>query len=315
MKVDRIIKGGICYIIYFIVIFLVIRYLKDNTDSFINAFSAPVYFFILVFFCNHISLMLTAIMDKVCAEIFSVKMTYIEALELVYVSSALNLILPFQTGSMLKAIYMKRKLTLKYSEYVSIMSGTAVINILVSVAQIILCLLVIGLKMSFDFSLIILFLVIMLVIVLVMVFSIKNQHVINKVIPFKKYSIPIINGFFTLLRDKRAVLYITFNYIFTAILGWIKFVLIIHSLQGNINFVDIGLYYGLYNASGIIQIIPGNVGISEAFVGMINSIMGRDFNLGVATVMVYRIYYFVFTLFGAIIFGYPIWKRYNKLKA
>ena len=138
------------------------------------------------------------------------------------------------------------------------------------------------------------------------------QDRVLKIVPLKKYTVPVMTGFFEIFNTKRAILLCSAEYLLSMVLGGIRFVTIFMILGVPAGFVNGMLYYGLYRASSFVTIIPGNIGIGEAIVGVMNMILGADFDAGVTTVLINRIYYYIVALLGAGVFAIPAWHMFNR---
>ena len=259
--------------------------------------------------CIFFSLILTGLMDVTCIKAYNIQIRCWESVGLTYLASALNLIFPLQMGSILKAVYFKRKINLGYTKYISIVSGTTVINLMVTFVILIGCLILSSLRWNLESYLIFLLILIFVIALLSFALVIKFQDIVLRFLPFKKISVPIMQGFFILLKNRRVVTLTTLNLLFSSFLGGIQFTLIFKMLGFGGDLLNGLLYYGIYTASTIIPILPGNIGISEMLVGLLNTILGSDFDIGVTVVLVSRIYYYIISILGSILAIYPLMKR------
>ena len=312
MNKGKIAKGLVLFAIYIALFIFLIRYVSDNTDTIDRIMNASYSDVLIGILCSALSIALTGLMDVSCARAYDVRIGYGESIGLVYIASMINLILPLQMGSVVKAVYFKKKLGLTYSRYVSIISGTAVINIMITLVQIILCLMIVSHRMAGNSTYILIFGIVLIAMIISVFIAIRKQDSIIRILPFKRISTPIMKGFFELIGNKRAVCLVTVNLMATALIGGIRFFFIFRMLGFAGKILDGILYYGLYNASAIVPILPGNIGISEAFVGIMNVILGSEFDIGVTTVLINRVYYYITSISGSLIAALPLWLRFNK---
>lgn len=312
MDKKKVIKGIFLFVIYILIFAFLIRYVSSNTDTIERIMDASYFEVAIGLMCSFTCIVLTGLMDVTCAHVYDVNIGYGESVGLTYVASLINLILPLQMGSMVKAVYLKKKFRLTYARFVSIISGTAVINLMITFVQIILCMIVVSFRMNASVIYIGLFSLIFIAMIICFAIAVKKQDFIIRILPFKSISTPIMKGFFDLLSNKKAVILVTVNLLISAMLGGIRFFYIFKMLGFDGEMLDGMLYYGLYNASTIVPILPGNIGISEFFVGVMNEILGSAFGIGVTTVLINRVYYYIAAITGSLIAVFPLWIRYSK---
>lgn len=308
----KIIQGIILFVIYVVIFIYLIKYVSGNTEIIERIMHASCRDIMAGLLCSCVCVVLTGLMDVTCVRLYGVNVRRVESVGLTYIASAINLILPLQMGSMVKAVYLKRRLSLTYSRYISIISGTAVINIMISFVQIILCLIIVSSRISVDGVYTYFFTAVLAIIMFCIFIAVKKREFIMRILPFKRISVPIMEEFYELITDRKTVVLVSANLLASAILGGMRFFFIFRVLGLDGGVLDGLLYYGLYNASSIIPILPGNIGLSEAIVGIMNSLIGADFDIGVTTVLINRVYYYIVAITGAVISAMPIWLRYNK---
>jgi len=312
MTKKKVIKGVILFTVYNIIFIFLIRYVVNNAEIMQRIASAPLHYVFLGMCSSAVCMILTGLMDVCCAWVYGVKIRYGESIGLTYIASSINLILPLQMGSIVKAVYFKKKITLSYSKYISIVSGTVVINLMVTFVQLIVCLIISALKWEVSSFYIFVLTVIFAAAIICFALALFFQDSIMKILPFKKISVPIMQGFFELMNDRKAMFLVTINLIVSALLGGLRFSFIFKMLGFDSDVLNSMLYYGFYAASTIVPILPGNIGISETLVGIMNTILGSDFDIGVTVVLVNRVYYYMVAIAGALMAAFPIWQLYNK---
>lgn len=308
----KIIQGIILFVIYIVIFIFLIKYVSGNAEIIDRIMHASRKNIMLGILCSCACMILTGLMDVTCAHVYEVNIGCAESVGLTYIASAVNLILPLQIGSMVKAVYLKKKLSLTYSRYISIISGTAVINMMITFIQIIFCMIIVSSRILVNEVYTYFFIAVLVLMVICISIAVKKQEFIMRILPFKRISVPIMEGFYELITDRKTVVLVSINLLVSSILGGMRFFLIFRMLGFSGDMLDCLLYFGFYNISSIIPILPGNIGLSEAIVGIMNSIMGADFDIGVTTVLINRVYYYIVAIIGAVISALPLWVRYNK---
>lgn len=308
----KVIKSVTIFCIYLVVLYFLIRYVVRNTDMLERIADAPASLVALGVITTVLGIVLSGFLDITCAKVYGIKLPSIDVVVFTFVASAMNLVLPLQIGSMVKAIHYKKKMRLTYSRYLSVISGTIIINLMVTFIVLIMSLFVTMIKWNTDKKYIVIVSLVFIIGVAIVIVVLLFQERILKILPFKTYTLPVMTGFFEIFNNKRAMVVCSLNHLFMIILGGIRFATIFRCLDVSTGFVNGMLYYGLYCTSTIVPILPGNVGISEAIVGVMNLIIGSDFDVGVAIVLINRIYYYVIALLGALLSAIPALILYRK---
>ena len=289
-------------------------YVYNNADVMKKIISAPKQLLAIGLITNAFTIMLGGFLDITCAKVYDVEIKFSDATIFSFIATAANTVFPLQMGSAFKATYYKKKLNLGYSRFVSIVSGTIIIGLIINIIEVIICLVYLQIKRNNNSSGI-LFLSLLLVVTLLGIFlCLKYKEAILHYLPFKKYSYTLVDGFFELMSDKRAVLLCSINYIVNLVMGGLRFMSIFEILNIQSDVMDGMLYYGFYRATFVIPIIPGNIGISEAIMGGMNTILGSDFETGVIITLIDRLMFYLVAIVGAILGAIPGLIRYSNAR-
>jgi uncharacterized membrane protein YbhN (UPF0104 family) len=308
----KVIRSVIIFAVYIAVLVFLIRYVSRNADIMERIAAAPKVLVAFGLLAPALSVTLSAFLDITCAKAYGIKLTVPDAVVFTFVASAINLVIPLQMGSVIKAIYYKKKMALSYSRYISILSGTVVISLTITFVLLIISLFVTMMKWNTDRKYVLLLSAIFLAAAAVFAVVLRKQDRILDILPFQKYTRPVMAGFFEIINSRRAMALCSGNFLLSMLLGGLRFVSIFSILGMHTGFVNGMLYYALYRTSSIVPILPGNIGISEAIVGVMNMILGEAFDAGVTTVLINRIYYYMVALLGAVIAAIPAWRMFRN---
>ena len=315
-NLKQIVRGIIAFVVYVFILISLFVYIGNNADIMQRIFSSQLEYVIYGVICSGISVILTGLMEVYCVRVYGVNLKCLDAVGITFIASACNLFLPFQGGSIMKAMYLKRTVALAYSKYISIVSGTIVVNCFVILFQLMISSLFFMYEKNIQ-NIYILFLggvILFFMYVFVICAFLKHKKIMLNIIPFKRIFIPILESFCKFLEDKRVLFCVISKFVFSAFLGGISFYFTFLMLGYDSTVFSSMLYYAVYTASTVIPILPGNVGISEFFVGMLNSIFVDGFAAGVTLVLITRVYYYIVSVMGASMFLLPIWRRYILTK-
>lgn len=305
----RLSKGLVLFAIYIFVIYELIIYILGNEDIIASlSEAAPVYALI----CLGIAILenvIVARMDVVCVKVFEKRLSFMESFGLSFAVSSMNSFLPMQMGTVFKAYYFRKRISLEYNKYLSIFSGTSIIQLVITFFQLIICLLIMSFSCSVSwFSTLTTGLLFVLLVVCVIVL-LKCESFVEKIVPFKKYTLDLVTNFYRLLKEREAIVRCFILRLISAIFGGIKFYCIFRMLGMHNGFGESMLCYGVYSASTIITVLPGNIGISEGILGAVNGIWGDTFEAGVSSVFLNRLFGYLVAIVGTVIFLFPIIKK------
>ena len=312
MTKKKIIKGSVIFIIYVAILVYLISYVLSNAEIMEKITNASLVYIVFGIGTTIINYILMAWLDITCAKTYMVSIHAFESVGLTFIASSINLVVPLQFGSVLKAMYFKKKMSLAYSKYISIVSGTGIVTVVVTIGQLILCLILSAFRWNVEKVYIIGLIVAFIVGIIFFSLIVRHQEMILNKVPFKRYTLPVMQGFFELINDNRTMIGCICNRIIASLLGGLRFFFIFRILGVKTDVLSGMLYYGIFSASSVIPILPGNIGISEVLVGIMNSILGSEFDIGVTVVLIERFYYYFVAIMGALLSALPVWKMYNK---
>lgn len=305
------IKGIILFVVYLVVAYGLIIYLKNNIDLIEKVVNAPKWIVLTCFITSIIGIFLNGYLDITCAKVYGIHLALKDVMVFTFIATACNLILPLQMGSVIKAVYYKKKMHLNYLKYISIVSGTTVVRVIFYFVALLFSLGLLIFEWNLDKKYIISVLIIFGFGMFLLYLILRYQTIVLNHLPIKEYSRPIMQGFFELMNDRRTVLECLLNYLLLMILSVIRFRSIFECLGINVGMIDVLLYSSLYYAANIMPILPGNIGVSEAVMGITNMILSSDFDTGMNVVLISRIYYYIVVAIGALCMTIPAWRMYK----
>ena len=261
------------------IIFLVF-YIKENIQTFAKIKNISLPILALVFIANIAYIYLNGIFLKIVLEPFKIKLE--EPFLLSAGSSFINLIAPFRAGAGARAIYLKKKYELSYSNFTSSLFGNYVISFLLSS---ITALIIFGILYFqsgiFNGIITLIFLGIFSFCILVLLnikFETKRFQIINN----------IIEGWKKIKTHPKTILKLILNNIFGIIVGVATTYLIFESLNIQINIFQV-IYFSVMGVlATFINITPGSLGITEGIFAISSQVLGFDPAIGVLVALTIR---------------------------
>jgi uncharacterized protein (TIRG00374 family) len=210
---------------------------------------------------------------------FKKSIGFLESYYVSLISAVGNYFAPVGAGFAFRAIYLKRKHNLPYSEYISILSGNYILVFLTSSILGLLALLMLGSNSSpqfltlftiFSLMLVGALLLCMVKIPFVKVESIHNRHLRS----FGKILYRIVNGWNKITANKSLMARLYTLTLANAALSFINIWLIITALHISTTFPALLLFSVLGTLSLFINITPANLGVKEAIYLFSSSVLG-----------------------------------------
>lgn len=293
-----------------VVLGLLVRFVIEKKEIFIKLHTMD---FSDVLFCLAITvcaILCTSLIDRCLAEILEVKIGYVDCIGTTFVAAAVNIVLPMSMGSIIRAQYLKKRCNLSYSKFISVTAGAAVLQIFITLLEALLSLLLAAIFMKTDKRVVLIVAILFIGALGGIYVTSRYQKWFLKWLPFKKFTEPIFKSFFELISAKKVMLTCTVLYIINTMLMATRFYFIFKILGSQVSILNSILYQSVYTVSGLVYILPGNIGIGEMLIGITNSFLGSDFDMGVAVTLINRVIYYITCIGGGMVFAIPVYKRY-----
>ncbi len=246
-----------------------------------------------------INMVLAVIIDKVLLNALKIDIKWFDIVTVTFINSLLNCFLPFGGAYFVKGKYLKDKCGLSYSKFIALTVGTTIVNFfaLISETMIVLWFIELDIGKKVMLECILAFSVIVLTIILKLFY--KGNEMIIRIFPLKKQICSVIDGLYEIVSNKKVMIVAGLIYVFGTFLISIRFMLILQFMGERRAFSDSMFYQCAYQISSLVVLLPGNIGISEAIVGIANNFLGSEFGIGVTVTMINRLlYYIVCTMLG-----------------
>lgn len=265
MKIKKYISPALTTI--FIVVF--IYYFIQNKEDFTKLQEVSIFALILLGFLKILFIYINGLFTKIVLEAFNKEMSNQESFKLSLLSAIGNYFAPFQGGTGIRGIYLKKNFNLPYSHFMSITAGYYVIVFLVSAITGLIGSTYIHNKYSlFSEKLYIIFALILIGAVIA-TFVKLPRFIKDKTLssPIAKRILKIINLIFDgweKINSDKTLLYkliginIT-NFLIAGIVMYIEF----YALGLTISIAGVAIYVSLSTLSSLISLTPGSIGIKE----------------------------------------------------
>jgi uncharacterized protein (TIRG00374 family) len=268
MKNKKLISASIIVVL----ILFFIYYFKNNVNDFKAITLKNPLYIIPIFIISLLFPYVNGLIIKYFSEPFNIELKFIEWYGLASITAFYNMLTPFRGGMAVKAVYLKMKHNLSYTDYLSTVAGLYVINFFVASLLGLISAYIIYIKYNiYSEVVIITFALFFIFLLLLILFSPKFNFRTNEL--FNKF-IRVINGW-NLIRENNKVL--ISSIIITIVQFFLNAFYIIYSFR--LFGIELSIEKGTFLSailcvSKLVQITPSGLGINEAIAVFSGLILG-----------------------------------------
>lgn len=260
-----------------LVLFLV--YFSLNIEKFKPILKVNLALLLIIAAANIMVIMMNGLFTKFILEPFKKRIPVLESFYVSLISSVGNFFAPAGTGFGFRAVYLKKKFGLPYSEYLSTLAGNYVIVFLVNSFFGLLALYLLKDKQNAQYNILVLvFAAILLASIILSLIKIpgdwlrkaRSHHLSSLANIFNR----ITQGWNEISANRKLmfklIVLTIFNFSLTVLMTW----LIIKALHFHINFAPLLLFSVLGTLSLFINLTPANLGVKEAIYIFSSTVLG-----------------------------------------
>jgi len=262
-----------------VVIIFFVRYFTINKDDFFLVLSTPLKYIITIAISFSALVFLNCIFTKIILKSFDKRISVIESFYITVVSNLGNYFLPMRGGAVIRSVYLKKRLEVSYSQFISTLYGYYIIVFLVYSFFALMALVIIHFKygivsipLYIFFGVLFLFMIV-LSLVKFPVEKIKEVKYgfVNKIVNIIK---EILKGWNLIVENKRLLISLIFTTLSTFVVHTVLFFMEFKAMGIDSNFIKVALYNCLSAVSLLISFTPGSLGIREGIFVITSNILG-----------------------------------------
>lgn len=314
MMSRKIVQRYVTIIIFGIVIFFFLNYLRGHWTDFKVMLDMPPKFLLAILGCTLCTILPDYWFIKVSMRHINVNLQVTEWIGIPACSNIIGIFMPFRSDLVFRGVYYKKKCGLSYSKFGGLTIGSTVVMLIIYYINMLICLF--GLSyLSQEKSILYLALIFTGLLILGLVFLtllVRYRKWFYRFSFIDRYMRSIIEGIADILSSRKVIFWCIFTIFISNVFGILRFYLSAKSLQLTCSMPIVILYYCVFQAMGLLAIIPGNVGITEFIIGLIAEITGGIFECGVMISLIARVTGIITYLMIALVFVYPVAKRVRR---
>ncbi|MCK4821260.1 flippase-like domain-containing protein [bacterium] len=232
---------------------------------------------------------------KILMDYYKLDIGFFECYGLVRTSSFINLLLPFGGGASFKAIYLKKLLKFRYSSFIASMAITNTLKILI------FALAAVFLVMSLGGILLAVSIVIFFAALLFLILGHKLERLD---VSSAGYVMGVINEWQEIKKDRMTMAKLICLSLFLFAVASLNTWLLFRAFSVDIPLRAAGTIAAFTSITGLLNLVPGNLGIREALFIMISNAYGIEINESVHAAALGRILQIIWTFILASFFRY-----------
>ena len=253
---------------------------------------------------------INAVYHLIILQTYEMPLSLVDWMGVVSVSNVIAYVLPLRADLVFSAAYYKKVKGLAYTKSVSMAAGNIVFGIAFSLLEMLAALLCIGfLDGSWPGLLWLLWLLgtagIAVVIAVALLFEGRLPAFLQKY----PLIVNVMEGFTALLRNKRMLWKLLACLIANHTLQLLLHMLCFRAIGSPVTFYLALFYNSVSWISGIVAIVPGNIGIKESVLGAAAMLLGTLFQSGVAVSLLQRVAMLIMHLIMGLVFAWPVYRR------
>ncbi len=258
---------------------------------------------------------LNAVYHKLILDTYHVPLSPVDWLGVVFVANAMGYVVPMRADLVFSATYYKRTKGLEYVKSASMAAGNIVFSILFALIQLFAALLLTGVMQGvWPWSLWLIWLVGALGTAAFLVMALWFRNRLPAFLGRIGIVRRIVDGFCDLLTDRRLLGRLLVCLIANNILHLLLFMACFRGVGMQVTLYQALFYNSLSRMMSLVAIVPGNIGIQQAVMGVGGSLMGDVFEQGVMVSLLQSAALMAVYILMGLIFAFPVWRKWNQKK-
>ncbi len=237
-------------------------YLYKNQDSFQAIKNISWQQIVLIVLLDFAAFFVNAVMNYFMLKRLEPRISFIDCYGLQYANSMLNKILPtIGGGATFKALFLKRKYDLPYSQFVSVITGLYIISFITTSLLGLICILIIYLQLRImNWVLVLAFILFLLPSLGIIIFTPKIPESDKRIV---KTLSRVITGWNTIKQDKRSLLFYALCFLILLFLTAAQTMVSYQALAVKTSFVPMLLLSSTTIILQVLSFTPDGIGIKE----------------------------------------------------
>lgn len=253
------------------------------------------------------------IYHRIILSTYRMPLSLVDWMGVVFVTNAIAYVVPMRADLVFSAAYYKRTKGLAYVKSVSMAAGNIVFGVIFALFQMLVALLCTGLidglwplplwlVCGVGTACMGVFIAVSLLV------GDKRPRIFTRI----KLLSDVVDGFNALIRNRSMLCKLLCCLVTSNLIHLCLYMACFNAIGLPVTVYQALFYNSVSRITTMVAIVPGNIGIKEAIMGVAFSLMGTLFQNGVAVSLLQRFAIMIVYLVMAALFACPVWRSWNK---
>lgn len=260
--------------------------------------------------------LLNCVYHRVILSTYHIPLSLTDWMGVVLAANAMAYVLPLRADLVFSAAYYKRTKGLEYVKSVSMAAGNIIFGVAFALLQMLAALICTGLfEGTWPGMLWLIWTAAAVAVCAFIAVSLLMGERRPRLFTHFKLVSDVADGFNALVRNKDMLRKLLLCLILNNAVQLGLYMACFHAIGMDVTVYQALFYNSVSWISTVVAIVPGNIGIKEAIMGIATSLMGAVFQNGVAVSLLQRVaVMIVYVVLGAV-WAYPVWRSWNRGRA
>lgn len=306
-------KKGLSVALFLVLIALLAAYLYRNREELLSllTFDAATVFWILLPALG--ACVVNCVYHKLILDTYHIPLTLTDWMGVVFVANVLAFVLPLRADLIFSATYYKRTKGFAYGKSVSVAAGNIIFTVVFALLQMLAALLCTGLmEGQWPPVLWLVWAACTAAVGAFITLSLFFQDRMPKFLSKYRKVQEIVTGFNDLLRNRSLLWKLLACLTANNLLHLFLFMACFRAIGMNVTVYQALFYNSVNRLSSMVAIVPNNLGIREAVMGVSSQLMGDLFQSGVVVSLLHSAALMVVYIVVGAGFAYPVWRNWSR---
>lgn len=308
-------KKALSTALFLALIGLLVWYVYENREDMARLLALSASDVALMLSLALMGCLMNCVYHRMILSTYHLPLSVVDWMGVTFVTNAMAYVLPMRADLVFSAAYYKRTKGLAYVKSVSMAAGNIVFGVAFALLQMFAALLCTGLIDGlWPGVLWLLWGAGTAAVAAFIAFSLLVQGRQARILDRVRLLGDVVRGFNDLLKNRRLLRQLLICLILNNAVQLCLYMACFRAIGLSVTVYQALFYNSVSWIATVISIVPGNIGIKEAVMGVAMSLMGALFQNGVAVSLLQRAAVMIVYIVAGAAFAWPVWRRWNGCK-
>ena len=309
-------KKALSTALFLALIGLLVWYVYENREDMARLLALSASDVALMLSLALMGCLMNCVYHRMILATYQLPLSVVDWMGVTFVTNAMAYVLPMRADLVFSAAYYKRTKGLAYVKSVSMAAGNIVFGVAFALLQMFAALLCTGLIDGlWPGVLWLLWGAGTAAVAAFIAFSLLVQGRQARILDRVRLLGDVVRGFNDLLKNRRLLRQLLICLILNNAVQLCLYMACFQAIGLSVTVYQALFYNSVSWIATVVSIVPGNIGIKEAVMGVAMSLMGALFQNGVAVSLLQRAAVMIVYIVAGAAFAWPVWRRWNGCKS